>query len=116
MATVKARKGDFVAWADPMTVTTIGEGVKTHPRWRLGIVDRATREGVVVAAVELGTRHAVKIEHKDRRVSNAKTIDLEGLTVDYLGRQEQGSYNPPKTLDEARELVRPYLIGAEVAR
>ena len=119
MAAVKARKGDFVAWNDSFRVTYTGghDGPREVVQWKLGIVHSATRDGVVKTAVQLGHTGAVALKvGQERRISNAKTLDLEGLTAAYRARLQPGSWNPPKTIDEVRELVRPYLIGAEVAR
>ncbi len=103
MPTVKARKGDFVAWEHKTTIAYQGRPSTTSVRWRLGLVARTNREGVAQAAIELGSTAHTSLDGKDRRLSSAKTLDLEGLAAAYKAAP------PLATLADVRDLVRPFV-------
>lgn len=123
MTTTKAKRGDLVAITFERSDYVIGQGPSVRNYVEVHEVSSITRDGVVKCTRDLhaGAR-STPIERRygwqNRYVIGADTIDKAGALAAIKGHHYEGhpgQLRPFDSLEELRDLLRPFLIGQKVS-
>lgn len=113
-----AKRGDLVVVESVHTAYVIGQGTSSHSEFTVAVVTNITRDGQIKAVRPVGYSHTVELTRmvgfrKAHLVPKAR-IDVDAALAAAEAHTWPGPSTTPKyydTLGEAKDALRPHLIG-----